>query len=63
MADKNKTLVTFRVTPREYAALTTLAGGRKSDYLRTLVARDAQARGVEWPAEMSDNRGKYERKR
>lgn len=57
----DKVLVTFNLTPSERAVLRTLADGQQSAYLRRLLSEDAARRGVEWPDELRDTRGKYPR--
>lgn len=57
----DRKLATFWVSPAEYDVLNQLAGRNRSAYLRKLVAQDAKARGVEWPDELHDTRGKHER--
>ena len=58
-----KVLITFKLTPAERDTLRQLAGGQQSEYLRALIAADAQARSMDWPSETADTRGKYPRVR
>ena len=56
--------ITFFLTPAEAAALKALVSdGNQSEYLRSLIRRDAAERGVDWPDDaLRDTRGRYLRR-
>jgi hypothetical protein len=56
-----KKLVTFHLSPAEKRAFDNLAGGNRSEYLRRLIRNDAEQRGIDWPDELHDTRGRYNR--
>lgn len=58
-----KVLLTLKLTATEREVLRVLAGGQQSEYVRGLIAADAARRGIAWPAETADTRGKYQRQR
>jgi hypothetical protein len=61
MTAKNKRQVTFYVSPAEYETINALSGGNRSEYIRSLIRRDAEARDTSWPGDTSDTRGQYGR--
>ncbi|MEB2353302.1 MAG: hypothetical protein OZ924_18070 [Burkholderiaceae bacterium] len=59
----SKQQITFYVSAAEAAALKALVSdGNQSEYLRALIRRDAEERGVDWPDDaLRDTRGRYSR--
>jgi hypothetical protein len=48
------------MTEDQLKALVELAGGNASEYIRNLIAADAEKRGIKWPEFVA--RGKYPRR-